>query len=155
MLSGTGLHQNRYSSTVIEQVLKAAAARLITRSNRRSHITTVLRSLHWLPFSFRILTYRAVHGRAPSYLSELFHPYIQIQCSVMVSQPLTPNTSGVPNAWFKERNKLVLGWLHNLSNVVINVSGIHWNFFLHLSWVKVIHKHTHTHTLYILNISYI
>ena len=42
---------------------------------------SVLASLHWLPVKFRIefkillLTYKALHGQAPSYLKELIVPY--------------------------------------------------------------------------------
>ena len=53
------------------------AARLITRTRQRDHITPVLKELHWLPVSSRIkykvlvLAYKCVHGQAPSYLSRL------------------------------------------------------------------------------------
>ena len=42
-----------------------------------SHITPVLRSLHWLPvmqrcaFKTALLTFKAIHGLAPSYLCDL------------------------------------------------------------------------------------
>ena len=48
------------------------------------HITPVLASLHWLPVKaradFRVLlqTYKALHGLAPTYLSDLVLPYILI-----------------------------------------------------------------------------
>lgn len=49
-----------------------AAARLLTSSNRPSHITPPpLKSLHWLlvayriPFKILTLTYRSLHGHAP------------------------------------------------------------------------------------------
>ena len=41
------------------------------------HITPVLHQLHWLPVSFRInfkillLTFKAIHGLAPSYINDL------------------------------------------------------------------------------------
>ncbi len=35
------------------QVLQNAAARLLTRTTRRSHITPVLKALDWLPIGFR------------------------------------------------------------------------------------------------------
>uniref|UniRef100_A0A8C6S6B8 Reverse transcriptase domain-containing protein n=1 Tax=Neogobius melanostomus TaxID=47308 RepID=A0A8C6S6B8_9GOBI len=50
------------------QMVQNAAARLLTGSSRRSHITPILSSLHWLPIKFRIefkilvLTFRALHG---------------------------------------------------------------------------------------------
>ena len=62
------------------QAVQNAAARLLTRSNKRSHITLILRSLHWLPVAYRIqfkitLTYRALHGETPAYVADLIHPY--------------------------------------------------------------------------------
>ena len=57
------------------------AARLVTRTNRDDHITPVLKGLHWLPvqerimFKILLLTYRTIHGSAPSYLSELVSSY--------------------------------------------------------------------------------
>ena len=50
---------------------------MLTRSPRRNHITPVLRELHWLRISDRIifkiliLTHKAFHGVAPVYLCEL------------------------------------------------------------------------------------
>lgn len=61
------------------QVVQNAAARLLSKTNRRSHITPVLKALHWLPISFRVqfkiltITYRALHHQAPSYIQDLFH----------------------------------------------------------------------------------
>ena len=63
------------------QLIQNAAARVLTRTHRRDHITPVLASLHWLPVQSRIefktllLTYKALHGQAPSYLRELIVPY--------------------------------------------------------------------------------
>ena len=54
-----------------------AAARLITKTRRCDHITPILRELHWLPVAERVqyktlmLTFRALHGLAPPYLSDL------------------------------------------------------------------------------------
>lgn len=64
------------------QRVQNTAARLITGTSRSSHITPVLRELHWLPVTHRIifkvalLTFKAQHGLAPLYLSELLTPYI-------------------------------------------------------------------------------
>ena len=63
------------------QFIQNTAARLLTRSSRRCHITPVLASLHWLPVVFRVqfkvlvLTFRALHGQAPAYLTDLLKPY--------------------------------------------------------------------------------
>ena len=54
-----------------------AAARVIWRRRKYDHVTPALEKLHWLPVQYRILykiliiTYRALHGQAPSYLSTL------------------------------------------------------------------------------------
>ena len=59
------------------QRLQNAAARLVSLTTRFSHITPALADLHWLPVRFRIrfkiliFVFRAIHGLAPSYLSDL------------------------------------------------------------------------------------
>ncbi|XP_075330633.1 uncharacterized protein LOC142388967, partial [Odontesthes bonariensis] len=63
------------------QLIQNAAARVLTRTNSRDHISPVLASLHWLPVKFRIefkillLTYKALNDRAPSYLKDLIVRY--------------------------------------------------------------------------------
>jgi len=58
------------------QSLQNAAARLVTGTRRRDHITPVLRDLHWLPvrrrvdFKLALLVYKSLHGLTPSYLSD-------------------------------------------------------------------------------------
>ena len=65
------------SSIVPLQRVQNAAARLITGTGTREHITAALRSLHWLPVKFRItfklcVLMHLVHiGRAPAYLSDM------------------------------------------------------------------------------------
>ena len=62
------------------QRIQNIAARVITTSNPQ-HITPVLKTLHWLPVSYRIrfkillLTYKCLNGLAPGYLSLLVVPY--------------------------------------------------------------------------------
>ena len=59
------------------QLVQNAAARLLTKTKKRDHITPTLRLLHWLPVCHRIvfkillLTFKSLNGLAPSYLSEL------------------------------------------------------------------------------------
>ncbi len=60
------------------QVVQNSAARILTRTRMRDHITPVLESLHWLPVSFRVdlkMLMLNLHGLAPQYLSELLIPY--------------------------------------------------------------------------------
>ena len=53
------------------------SARIITLTRKYDHITPIFKSLHWLPINLRIefkillLAYKALHGLAPAYLSEL------------------------------------------------------------------------------------
>jgi len=64
------------------QLVLNTAARILTRTKKFDHITPVLASLHWLPvkaradFKVLLLTYKALHGLAPTYLSDLVLPYI-------------------------------------------------------------------------------
>ena len=63
------------------QLLQNTAARVITRSKRREHITPILKSLHWLPIKYRVeykiavLTYRAQHGHSPDYITDMINVY--------------------------------------------------------------------------------
>ena len=63
------------------QLLQNSAARMLTRTRKRAHMTPILKSLHWLPVCFRIdfkillLVYKALNGLAPVYLSDLLLSY--------------------------------------------------------------------------------
>ncbi len=63
------------------QSVQNSAARILTGTKTSEHISPVLESLHWLPVRFRIdfkilmLTYKALHGLAPHYLSQLLSVY--------------------------------------------------------------------------------
>ncbi len=57
------------------QMVQNAAARVLTRTRKYEHISPVLSTLHWLPTKHRIdfkillITYKALNGLAPQYLS--------------------------------------------------------------------------------------
>ena len=59
------------------QRVQNAAARLIMDIPKFSHVQPVLYELHWLPIAYRInlkiliLTFKSIHGLAPSYLCDL------------------------------------------------------------------------------------
>ena len=63
------------------QYIQNSAARLLTSTRSRDHITPVLRDLHWLPVKYRIefklllTTYKSLNNLAPSYLSALLIPH--------------------------------------------------------------------------------
>jgi len=58
------------------QSVQNAAARLLTRTGRREHLTPVLRQLRWLPvrrridFKLAVLMYQISRGLAPTYLQD-------------------------------------------------------------------------------------
>ena len=64
------------------QRIQNSAARLVTGTKRREHITSVLQNLHWLPIKKRIiykillLTYKSLKGLAPDYLKDLLDQYV-------------------------------------------------------------------------------
>ncbi len=59
------------------QLVQNSAARLVTFTRKFDHITPVLYNLHWLPvkerisFKILLLTYKALHGKGPRYISEM------------------------------------------------------------------------------------
>lgn len=72
------------------QLIQNTAACIVTMTRKYEHITPVLKRLHWLPVKYRIeykilpLTFRALHGLAPVYLSSLLtdhKPTNQGSCS--------------------------------------------------------------------------
>ncbi len=63
------------------QLIQNAAARILTRTRKSQHITPVLRSLCWLPISFRIyfivllLVYKSLNGLGPQYIADMLTEY--------------------------------------------------------------------------------
>ncbi len=63
------------------QLIQNAAARILTRTRKYEHITPVLRSLHWLPVTFRIdfkvllLVYKSLNGIGPKYMADMLTEY--------------------------------------------------------------------------------
>ena len=55
-------------------------SRILTRTKKYDHITTILQHLHWLPvreriiFKIMLLTYRGVNGMAPTYIGTYADP---------------------------------------------------------------------------------
>ena len=64
----------------LQRVQNACACVILIRS-KRDHVTPMLLELHWLPIKYRItfktplLTFKCLHGLAPTYLSPLLSPY--------------------------------------------------------------------------------
>ena len=80
LLSGllTGLPQKSIKQL---QLIQNAAARVLTRTKRSDHITPVLKTLHWLPVSYRIdfkvllLVYKSLNGLGPEYMNDMLVEY--------------------------------------------------------------------------------
>ena len=73
-----GLPQNQISRL---QHIQNTAARVVTLSRKSCHITPILKELHWLPVSQRIvfklmlIVHKSVNNIAPIYISELLKVY--------------------------------------------------------------------------------
>ena len=71
------LYGCKKSSIQCLQRLQNYAARVICKVSTYDYITPVLKELHWLPVQARIeyklltLTFKCIHDKAPTYLSEL------------------------------------------------------------------------------------
>ena len=65
------------AATIKLQHILNTAARIVTKTKMYGHIIPVLRSLHWFSviqqcaFKTALLTFKAIHGLAPSYLCDL------------------------------------------------------------------------------------
>ncbi len=63
------------------QLIQNTAARILTRARKSEYITPVLRSLHWLPVTFRIdfkvpiLVYKSLSGLGPKYIADMLTEY--------------------------------------------------------------------------------
>jgi len=72
VLVGLPLYLQRHLQSVLN-----AAARLVFRLSRYDHVSDALATLHWLrlpqrvDFKVAVMTFRVLHGLAPSYLNDL------------------------------------------------------------------------------------
>ena len=74
---------NGMPNTVMKKMqnVQNTAARIVTRTSRYSHITPVLKELHWLPVQYRVqyktltTTYKALHGQSPEYIQNMLKVY--------------------------------------------------------------------------------
>uniref|UniRef100_A0A8C2KTL5 Reverse transcriptase domain-containing protein n=1 Tax=Cyprinus carpio TaxID=7962 RepID=A0A8C2KTL5_CYPCA len=63
------------------QLIQNAAARILTKTRKSEHVTPVLRSLHWLPVTFRIdfrvllLIYKSLYVLGPKYIADMLTEY--------------------------------------------------------------------------------
>ena len=82
------------------QRVQNAAAKMLFKKPKRDHVTPLLKSLHWLPITFRIkykivlLTYKSLNNLAPPYLKHLIHWYVPTR--QLRSNTVLQNTLVVP-----------------------------------------------------------
>ena len=73
-----GLPQHRLQRL---QYIQNCAARILTGTKKKDHITPILKDLHWLPvlerinFKILLLTFKTVNDLAPSYLKDILVNY--------------------------------------------------------------------------------
>ena len=90
------------------QQVQNTAARIVTKTPRRNHITPVLRELHWLPVEYRIQfkllvhTYRALNAQAPIYITDLLQWHKPAR-SLKSEQALLLNIPRTRTATYGER----------------------------------------------------
>ena len=103
-----------------------SAARLVTLTRKREHISPILYELHWLPIKHRIiykinlLTYKCIHGTAPIYLQELIHHYVPSRNLRSSSQSRL--TSTVPSTQYGHRSFSVAA-AEQWNNLPLNVKN--------------------------------
>ena len=87
------------------QRVQNSADRLLTRSKKYDHITPILRELHWLPIQQRLkykialFTFKALHGMAPEYITELLSEYRSIRSLLSALQRLLRHPTSVNTSY--------------------------------------------------------
>ena len=87
------------------QRVQNSAARLVSLCKKYSHVTPILKDLHWLPIKSRIefkillLTFKSLHGHSPKYISELLVPYVPTRSLRSASQNLLVAKRGRTKAY--------------------------------------------------------
>lgn len=88
------------------QHIQNSAARLLTKTRKREHITPVLAALHWLPIPYRIdfkvllTVFKALNGLAPPYISDMLsfytptRPLRSIDSKLLKIPPFPPKKIG-------------------------------------------------------------
>ncbi len=72
-------------------MVQNAATRVLTRTRKYDQISPVMSTLHWLPikhhidFKILLITYKALNGLAPQYLSELLSHYSPTNPAQMIT----------------------------------------------------------------------
>ena len=87
------------------QRLQNTAARLVTLSGKCTHITPILKQLHWLSMVQRIIfkismfVFKTIHGVSPTYLCSLVKPYEPLRGNMRSANKLLLTEQKSKNSW--------------------------------------------------------
>ena len=142
---GNGLLYNLPNSQIGQlQKLQNAAARIVSLSSKRSHITPILKTVHWLPvkeriiFKILIFVYYIVNGTAPDYNKSLLRLY-------QPTRTLRSSHSGLLQIPLSKKS-----WGNELLLMPDQPCGIHF----HRSWRTQILQHPLSATLRLTNLAF-
>ncbi len=113
------------------QMIQNAAARLVFNEPKRTHVTPLFISLHWLPVAARIkfktlmLAYRTTTGSAPSYFHSLLQIYIpsRSQRSASERRLVVPSQRG-SKSLSRTFSFTIPGWWNNLPTPIRNAGSL-------------------------------
>ncbi len=113
------------------QMIQNAAARLVFNEPKRTHVTPLFISLHWLPVAARIkfktlmLAYRTTTGSAPSYFHSLLRIYIPSRSLRSASERrlVVPSQRG-SKSLSRTFSFTIPGWWNNLPTPIRNTGSL-------------------------------
>ncbi len=113
------------------QMIQNAAARLVFNEPKRTHVTPLFISLHWLPVAARIkfktlmLAYRTTTGAAPSYFHSLLRIYIPSRSLRSASERrlVVPSQRG-SKSLSRTFSFTIPGWWNNLPTPIRNAGSL-------------------------------
>ncbi len=113
------------------QMIQNAAARLVFNEPKRTHVTPLFISLHWLPVAARIkfktlmLAYRTTTGSAPSYFHSLLRIYIPSRSLRSASERrlVVPSQRG-SKSLSRTFSFTIPGWWNNLPTPIQNAGSL-------------------------------
>ncbi len=113
------------------QMIQNAVARLVFNEPKRTHVTPLFISLHWLPVAARIkfktlmLAYRTTTGSAPSYFHSLLRIYIPSRSLRSASERrlVVPSQRG-SKSLSRTFSFTIPGWWNNLPTPIRNAGSL-------------------------------
>ncbi len=113
------------------QMIQNAAAQLVFNEPKRTHVTPLFISLHWLPVAARIkfktlmLAYRTTTGSAPSYFHSLLRIYIPSRSLRSASERrlVVPSQRG-SKSLSRTFSFTIPGWWNNLPTPIRNAGSL-------------------------------